>query len=166
MGTIFTVSLNFLEKLKRGEEHFLNDILFEIINTRNSFKVAVDNNGLIITKYESVTNNRDIIKTWIEMLSYNESSIETVNVDLNGLEDKDEVCLALCSNTNGAKQLIIHSNSSWNGNIDEENNVMYNGKKVRLFDKEEASDELNKHSSLAFIDSIFAGGNMKNVRNH
>lgn len=157
---VYTVSLNFLENLQPQEISYLGCILFCFTNEQNDCKMAVDKDGIILGKYRDVRKFPEIIKSWLDMLSYIPSSVERVGVDISGMSDSAEMCLALCSATNGSKKLIVYSMSSMTEQVDGENCVEYSGHKIKCIDKDEAKRELNVANVVNIMDSQYAEGNI------
>lgn len=162
---IYTVSLNLLENLKPAELPYLACILFCFTNEEQSAKLAVDKKQIILTRYKDYSHFGDIIKVWVDMLSNIPSSMESINVDLEGIEDSEQMCLALCSHTNGSKNMIVYSLASMNADIDEENCVTYNGHTIKILDRDEAKRVLNEHIVYNISNSQVAGRDIKKSSN-
>lgn len=162
---IYTVSLNLLENLKPTELPYLACILFCFTNEEQSAKLAVDKKQIILTRYKDYSHFGDIIKVWVDMLSNIPSSMESINVDLEGIEDSEQMCLALCSHTNGSKNMIVYSLASMNADIDEENSVTYNGQTIKILDRDEAKRVLNEHIVYNISNSQVAGRDIRKSSN-
>lgn len=160
---IYTVSLNFLENLEQSEMSYLGCILYCFTNEQHPDKLAVDKNKVILAKYIDVVDQRfaDIIKSWVDMLSYIPSSMEKIDVDLRNITNKEEMCLALCSSINGTKQMIVYSMASLNSVIDGDNCILYNGNKIKIFDRDEAKRILNENIVYNISHSQVAGRDIK-----
>lgn len=161
----FTVSMTLLEKVQLTELSYLACILFCFTNEQNCAKLAVDNNRVILSKYKEVSNNRDIIKTWLDLIANVPSSIEIIDVDLNDLDDSEKMCLSLCARTNGPKQMIVYSLSSLKSPVDNDYCIAFEGCKIRVLDKDEAKLKLNSQPNISIINSQVAGGNMNKSKN-
>jgi hypothetical protein len=162
---IYTVSLNLLENLKPAELPYLACILFCFTNEEQPAKLAVDKKQIILTHYKGYSKFGDIIKVWVDMLSNIPSSIESVNVDLDGIEDPEQMCLALCSHTNGSKNMIVYSLTSINADIDEDNCVNCNGHLVKILDRDEAKRVLNERIVYNISNSQVAGRDIRKSSN-
>lgn len=162
---IYTVSLNLFENLQSADLSYLACILFCFTNEENSAKLAVDKKHIILSRYKNFSRHGDIIRTWIDMLSNLPSSIELINVDLEGIADSEQICLALCSHTNGSKQMIVYSMASLKTDIDDDNCVSYNGHRVKILDRNEAKRVLNEHIVYNISNSQVAGRDIKKSSN-
>lgn len=164
---IYTVSLNFLENLEISEMSYIGCVLFCFSNNQHPDKLAVDKNKIILNKYIDVVDSRfaDIIRSWVDMLSYIPSSIEKIDVDLTEITDTEEMCLALCSSTKGSKQLIVHSIGLLESSVDASNCISYKGCTIKVLDKDEAKQLLNVNSVLNINRSVVAGGNICDTTN-
>ena len=162
---VYTVSLNLFENLQSADLSYLACILFCFTNEENPAKLAVDNKHIILSRYKDFSRHGDIIRTWIDMLSNLPSSIEKIDVDLEGLADLEQMCLALCSRTNGSKQMIVYSMASLKTDIDDDNCVNYNGHRIKILDRDEAKRALNEHIVYNISNSQVAGGDIKKSTN-
>lgn len=164
---IYTVSLNFLENLAPSEMSYLGCILSCFTNDQHPDKLAVDKNRIILDKYIDVVDERfaDIVKSWVDMLSYIPSSMEKIDVDLRNITNKEELCLALCSSINGTKQMIVYSMATLKADIDDDNCVSYNGHRIKILDRDEAKRVLNEHIVYNISNSQVAGRDIKKSSN-
>lgn len=164
---IYTVSLNFLENLEPSEMSYLGCILFCFTNEQHPDKLAVDKNKVILDKYKEVVHERfaDIIRSWVDMLSYVPSSMEKIDVDLRDITNKEDLCLELCSNINGTKKMIVYSMASLNSIIDGDNCITYNGHKIKFLDRDEAKRVLNENIVYNISNSQVAGRDIKKSSN-
>lgn len=162
---IYTLSLNFLENLKSSDLPYLACILFCFTNDEQPAKLAVDKKQIILTRYKDFSLYGDIIKMWIDLLSNIPSSMESINVDLEGIEDHEQMCLTLCSQTKGSKKMIVYSLNSINSDVDDDNCVSYNGHSIRLLDRDEAKRMLNEHVAYNISNSMVAGRDIKESTN-
>lgn len=162
---IYTISLNFIEKVQHSELHYLASILFRFTNEQNGAKLAVDKNNVILSKYKEIDQNRDIIKTWLDFVANIPSTIEKIDIDINGIKDSEEMCLSLCSHTNGSKKMIVYSRSSLKTSVDNDNCVTYDGNRIIILDKDEAKLELNGQNNISIVNSQIAGGDIKKSNN-
>lgn len=165
---VYTVSLNLLENLEDSEKPYMVSILFRLANDTQPDKIAVDKKMIIFTRYrEASCKFPDSVKTWLDFLSYAPSSlVEKIDVDLEGIDDSEEICLRLCSKTKGAKQMIVHSLGLVNADIDEDNCTIYNGCRIRILDKDEAKCALNPQIAYSINNSIVAGRDVNKSTNN
>ena len=91
---IYTVSLNFLENLKPNEMSYLGCILYCFTNDQHPDKLAVDKNRVILDKYIDAVDERfaDIVKSWVDMLSYIPSSMELYNYSWHRCKPDTGLC--------------------------------------------------------------------------
>jgi len=164
---IYTVSLNFLENLKPNEMSYLGCILYCFTNDQHPDKLAVDKNRVILDKYIDAVDERfaDIVKSWVDMLSYIPSSMEKIDIDLRCFTNKEEMCLALCSGINGTKQMIVYSMAALKTDIDDDNSVSYNGHRIKILDRDEAKRVLNENIVYNISHSQVAGRDIKKSQN-
>lgn len=159
---IYTISLDFLENIEEGEEHYYTSILFQLANEMTPFKVAVDRDMMVLEFYKNVKKHPEIIKSWLEHMSYSPSSFERISVDLSVESNMDNMLMKLCSAVNGNKQLIIYSKQNIPLEVDCNNCVEFQGKSIKLLDKDEARIKLNIMSFInnSYVNSQVAGGNL------
>ncbi len=164
---IYTVSLNFLDNLETSEMSYIGSVLFCFTNNQHPDKLAVDKNKIILNKYIDVVDSRfaDIVRSWVDMLSYIPSSIEKIDVDLTGITDNEEICLALCSGINGTKQMIVYSMAALKTDIDNDNCVSYHGHRIKILDRDEAKRVLNENIVYNISHSQVAGRDIKKSQN-
>lgn len=164
---IFIISLDFLENIKPENLHYLSDILFIFTNTNNDYKVAVDSGNEIWSMYHKVENNAEYIKIWLDLLTYIPNCTETINVDLKSVENVEDKFLELCANIRGKRQMIVYSKQNISLEVDCNDNVEYQGKKILLLDKEQARLILNDRNIINnnFINAQVAGGNINGAIN-
>ena len=162
---IYTVSLDFLDKIQPLELNYLASVLFCFTNEQQDAKLAVDENNVILSKYKEVSRNKDIVRVWLDFVAIIPSSIEKVDVDIRGIMDSEEMCLSLCSHTNGAKKMIVYSMSSLKVSVDNDNCVTYDSCRIKILDKDEAKLELNGQNNISIVNSQIAGGDIKKSNN-
>ena len=148
---IYTISTNFFKQLKAEEYSCLASILFQFSNTQADCKIAIDAQSLVLDKYRDITHGMfcaDIVRTWLELLSNISSSIEKCNVDLSNVADSEEMCVKVCSCVNGARNLIIHSFNSYPLPLEQDNSLLYDGKVIKVMDKDQAQLQLNNTAAI------------------
>lgn len=162
---IYTLSLNLFENLQLGDLSYLACILFCFTNEEHPAKLAVDKKHVILSKYRDFSRHGDIIRTWIDMLSNLSSTIESIDVDLEGEGDTEQMCLALCSRTNGPKQMIVYSLASLRTEVDDDGYISYNGCRIKVLDRDEAKRLLNEQHGIYISNSQVAGRDIKKSHN-
>lgn len=163
--SVFTVSINFLENIKQGELGYFASILYQFANPQNPAKIAIDKERTMLSRYRAINNHADQIKSWLDILSYVPSSTEIVNVDLKQIADSEELCYALCSKVNGAKQVIVHSLSSLRTPLSETNDIDYGATRLHIIDKDEAQILLNTSVATNIVNSVLVGGDANKIDN-
>ncbi len=71
--SVYTISPDLLKNIDKDEGIYLTDILFVFTQRTNPFKVSKDKNGNVIDSYLSVERNVDVIKTWLDLMSFKPS---------------------------------------------------------------------------------------------
>ena len=165
---IYTISLDFLENIEEGEEHYYTSILFQLANEMNPFKVAVDKNKEILDIYRNVKTNPEIISTWLDHMSYSPfPAFELIPVDLSTEINIDNKFMILCSAIKGNRQMIVYSIQNVHLDVDCNNCVEFQGKQIKLLDKDEARIRLNQNNVVYnnYNNSQVAGGDMTGAIN-
>lgn len=162
---IYTISLNLFENLQSADLSYLACILFCFTNEEHPAKLAVDKKHIILSKYKDFSRHGDIIRIWIDMLSNLPSNIERIDVDLEGEVDTEQMCLALCSRTNGPKQMIVYSLTSLKSEVDDNCCICHNGHRIKVLDRDEAKRYLNEQQVVYISNSQVAGRDIKKSQN-
>lgn len=148
---IYTISLDFLEKLERSEISYIGDILYTLSNTVNCNKIAVDKNKIILDIYkESESEVKDSIIQWCDYISKLSSPIfERTNADISDMTDRYDKCHEICKAINGRKNLIIHTYSTYPRPLSDDNSFMYDEEcEIHVFNKDDAKDDINRNQSV------------------
>jgi len=140
--SVYTISSDLLKSIESGEGVYLTDILFVFTNRSNPYKVAKDKGGHIIDLYQKVQNNGDIIKTWLDLMSFKPSPFETIDVDLKGIESEEIVFLKLCKETKSQNKLIVYTIQNINAHVCENCIVYFEGTSIHILDRDLARGEL------------------------
>lgn len=144
---IYTISLDFLEKLDRSERPYIGDILYVLSNTTNCDKIAVDKDKIILDFYKnSESELRDLIISWYDYISKLPSPIfEKTNADISNITDKYKICHEICKAINGCKNLIIHTYSTYPISLSDDNSFIYDEEcEIHVLDKDDAKDNINR----------------------
>lgn len=148
---IFTVSPDLLENIEEEEKIYLRDILFVFTNSGTQYKVAKDKKSEIIDIYRSIENNADIIKTWLELMSYQPARFEKIDVDLSDITCKETKFIELCNSTLNNKDLIVYSKQNFQKFICNNDFIEYKNQQIKVLDKDDANSILNNKQQTNFI---------------
>lgn len=143
---IYTISPCLMRNREQNELYFFRNILFPFVN--NGHKVALDQDGLVLSVYSQIERNQDIIQVWLNMMSYKPSKFETIPVKLDDILDESDKFLYLCKSTKGQHKMIVDSIQNMNCEVGKDNCVVVDDVKVRLLDRDEAVDELNSDAEI------------------
>ncbi len=160
--SVYTISPDLLRNIEKGEESYLRDILFIFTYGKNPFKVSNDKFGEVINSYLSVERNQEIIKTWLDLMSYKPSPFEYINVDLRNIDCEETKFLKLCKETKSQNKLIVYTTQNINKYTCENKIVFFESKAIYILDRDEATIELEhlstSNSGDTFINSQVAIG--------
>ena len=140
--SIYTITPDLLRNIEKDESFYMTDILFVFTNRSNTYKVSKDNNGEVINCYESITNNGEIIKTWLDLMSFKPSPFETIDVDLGGIQCEETKFLKICKETQNYNKLILYSSQNIRNYICNNNIVQFENKAIQILDRDQARQEL------------------------
>lgn len=130
-------------------------------------KVAVDSDGTVLDIYGNINSNRELIHTWLSLMSYKPSRFVAIPVCVSNIADEEQLFLTLCKSTNGQKKMIVGDIQNLQCNLDCNNCTIVDGEIVQIIDKDDAVSELAIHNnSTTIIDSILANGNVSNSNNN
>ena len=129
-------------------------------------KVAVDRDGTVLDIYGKISYNRELIHTWLSLMSYKPSRFVAIPVCVSGIADEEQLFLTLCKSTNGQKKMIVGDIQNLHCNLDCNNCTIVDGETVQMIDKDDAVNELAmQNNSTTIIDSILANGSVSNSNN-
>lgn len=106
---IYTISPDLLRNIEPGNGIYFSDILFVFSIRGNPYKITKDKHGEILNCYKTIKENSEIIKCWLDLMSYLPSPFETIDVDIRGIECEETKFLKICKETNGEKKLVLYS---------------------------------------------------------
>lgn len=161
---VHAISADFIRRLKISDSAY-TDVLFSYANTANEHKIIIDKKQKVFDVYKENCRNIEI-KTWVEfMFCYRRAKVEFVDVELDESLNDDEKFLKLCQYARGKKSLIVYSIQSSPYDIDDNNEIEFEGSKIPVMDKDSARQDLN--SNICAINSIVAINNsqISNVNN-
>ena len=144
----YTITPNLLSNIEKGETIYFTDILFPFTQRNNPIKVAKDKKGEVIKEYQKISKNADIIKTWLELMSFNPSPFEKIEVDIGNIKCIETKFIELCSKTIGSNNLIVYSSQLIKKFNCEENKINYNDRIINVLDRDFARQELNPKSTV------------------
>ncbi|MCF6402966.1 hypothetical protein L3C95_08785 [Chitinophaga filiformis] len=140
--SVYTISADLLANIEKDEGIYFTDILFVFTQRNNAFKVAKDKNGYIIDTYKKVINNGDIIKTWLDLMSFKPTPFETIDIDLSKINCDETKFLKICKETKGQNKLIVYTIQNIKNFECQDNTVIFENVAIRLIDRDLARKEL------------------------
>lgn len=149
--SLYTISPDFLSNVNKDEQTYLSNILFIFSNRNNSFKVAQDKNGEVISIYQAIQQNADIIKTWLEFMSFSPSTFEKIDVDISNIVCMETKFVKICKETKANNNLIVYSTQNISKFICLDKIINYEGVNIRIFDRDDANLELNRNTNNTYI---------------
>lgn len=141
---IFTISPDFLRDIASEEKTYFTDVLFVFTQRGNSFKVTKDKNGEVLSIYRSIEHNADIIKTWLELMSYTPSRFEKIDVDVSLIDCLETKFIKICKETKNEKKLIVYSKQNIKKFEAVDDTIEFENVKISVYDRDEAQVELNR----------------------
>lgn len=63
----------------------------------NNLKVCFDSSDHIVTQYNNMVQDKDLLNQWLKFISSQVSNFETIDVAINNLEDHKAIALQLCA---------------------------------------------------------------------
>jgi len=142
----YTISPDFLKTIDKEEQNYFSNILFVFTNRTNTFKITKDRNSEIISIYKSIPQNADIIKIWLELMSYSQSPFEKVDIDVSNIKCIETKFVKICKETKGSNNLIVYSAQNLSKFNCTEKKIEFEGVNINILDRDDASAELNKKS--------------------
>lgn len=140
---VYTILPDLLRNVKRTEGMYLTDILFVFSQKTNTFKVTRDINGDVLEIYKSIIENGEIIKTWLELMSYVPNSFEIINVDVSDIPEEETKFIKLCKETIGQNKIIVYSKQNIQNHTFKGPYIIFEDKAITVLDRDEAREELN-----------------------
>lgn len=141
--SIYTITPDFFNSIEKEEKHYLTNILFIFTNRNNTFKVTKDRNGEVLSIYKSIIPNADIIKTWLELMSFGPSPFEKIDVDISSINCVETKFMKICKETNGFNNLIVYSAQNITKFDCVNKTINYEGININILDRDDANVELN-----------------------
>jgi hypothetical protein len=162
---VYTVSPDLLRNIEKDDGIYLTDILFVFTQRANTFKIAKDRKGEVINCYQSIKANGEIIKTWLDLMSFNPSPFETIDVELDGLDCEETKFVKICKETQSQNKLITYTHQNLKKHSCRGGVVTFEGTDITVLDRDEAKQELTvvPKSGDTFINSQVAQNNSRIV---
>lgn len=139
---VYTISPDLLRNIDKNNGIYFTDILFVFTQRTNSYKVSNDKKGLVINSYLSIKKNGDIIKTWLDLMTFNPSPFEFIEVDLSGIDCEETKFLKLCKETKNQQKLILYTQQNLIKHKCENSFVLFEETAIKILDRDEARNEL------------------------
>ncbi len=162
---LYVISPCLLQDIK--DKQYYSKILF-VFASDNSLKVAIDNNGVLLSSYEAIAEkNKDItMMGWLDLMSKRPCSFERI-LEIGPGTDLNKVHLLVCSNIAGViKPMIVYTKQSFKHfEFISDNQILYEGDTITLFDRDEAIQKIDtKKICIDKIEgsSITMQGNVNN----
>lgn len=168
--SVYTISPDLLRNIEKDEGIYMTDILFVFTTRGNNFKVSKDRNGDVINSYREINNNGDIIRTWLDLMSFKPSPFYDVDVDLSQILCEETRFMKVCKEVKIQNKLIMYSHQNLKKYDCPNKQVNFENKIITVLDKDEAKNELTKTTLIGgdtIINSQVAkgGSNIKDSEN-
>lgn len=139
--SVYTISPNLLRNIN-SELKIFADILFIFTQTNNNKKVAIDKDGVIINHYASIIENKELISSWLGLMTYL-YNFEYIDLNIQNFCSCEETFyLKICKETQSQKKLITYSHQDIRKYTIIDNFVEFEQDKIEILDKSSASIEL------------------------
>lgn len=152
----YTISPDLLRSIPEDEAIYLTDILFVFTNRGNANKVSRDKKGDVLNCYTSVEQNKEVIKLWLDLMSFKPSPFETIDVEIEGIECEETKFLKVCKETANTKKLILYSPQNLTKFECIDGKVDFEKTTIQVLDRDEARIELQPGSGDTIINSQVA----------
>lgn len=147
---IYTISLDFLEKLERRDLLYIGSILYALSDPDYCNRIAVDKDHKILDFYNNTKSElKDFIIPWCEYISKLSSPIfEPTNADISDLTDSYNICHEICKAINGSRNLIIHTYSTYPRSLSDDHSFIYDDEcEIHVLDKDDAKKDIKRNQS-------------------
>ena len=167
---IYTLTTNLIENIPSTGIELFGSLLGVFTNIKSNHKLAIDKNKNLYILYANANVDTDLriqYAAWLDLFSKILDKVcEFIPVDVN-ITNKDQAFLDVASAINGSKNIIVYSrNNNCPYRCDGKNEVVHNGKKICVLDKDEAVSEINdKNNIITYGDnSPVINGNHNKVK--
>lgn len=140
--SVYTITPDLLRSIGEEDGIYLTDILFVFTSRNNPFKVAIDNNGVIIDYYKSVENNAETIAFWLNLMSFKPSPFELINVDLSNIDCEETKFMKVCKETLNQRKLVLYTYQNLVNFKCENGTVIFEDTVINILDRDIARNEL------------------------
>ncbi len=141
---IYTISPCVMRDCEPDDFICYSNLLFTFI--QGPHKVAIDNDGSVIDIYSSIEQHRDIIQTWLQLMSNTPNRFEKIPIKIVDIPNEFRKFLMLCKATKGQHRIIVNSMQGLDCEVGIDNSVEVEGTKVRILDRLEAEQEIRNYS--------------------
>lgn len=141
---VYTISPCIMRDSEPNDFLCYSNLLFTF--THGPHKVAIDKDGSIIDIYSRIEQHKDIIQTWLQLMSNTPRRFEKIPVNILDITDEFGKFLVLCKATKGQHKIIVNSIQNLDCEVDDDNCVDVDGVKVKILDRMEAEQEINIYS--------------------
>ena len=149
----YTLSECVLEHLDEGRQY--TSALLNIFAQENNYKIAIDAEEMIRTKYRLIAENqtddglRSAIISWMYLMTtFKPQKWEYFDV----VDKKNDIFLEVCCQTID-KALIVSSENKckWKNGISTDRLYSYNGTDIKILNKDDAIKELQETNTVKVI---------------
>jgi len=149
----YAISSCLLEKSTENKK-IVTSILHKIADDETPYKVVVDKYGVIIDIYEKIANNSNVhIASWLRTLTTHPEQIEYLDIKLDQIPNDLIKFLETAAKIRNDKKLILYSHNSMPEDINyiEGNRINYHDVFIRIYDSNEAINELNNNNGVTIM---------------
>lgn len=165
---VYTISPDLLRNIEKDEGVYFTDILFVFTQRANTFKIAKDRKGEVINCYQAIKTNGEIIKTWLDLMSFNPSPFEAIDIDLSGIDCEETKFIKICKETRSQNKLITYTHQNIKKHMCESGVITFESTAITVLDRDEARQELTviPKAGDTFINSQVAQNNSHITDSH
>lgn len=157
---VYTVSPDLLKNIDKEEGIYFSDILFVFSQKNNSFKAAKDKKGNILDIYTAIEKNKEIIATWLHLMTCQPSTFESIEVDLTNIDCEETIFMKICKETKNQKKFILYSQQNLRKHNCINNIVNFEDQAIEILDRDQARHELTaSKTGDVYINSQVAKNN-------
>lgn len=149
----YAISSCLVEKTSEDKK-IITGILNKIADDETPYKVVVDKGGVIFDIYERIANNNNVhVASWLRVLTRHPKQIEYLDIKLDANQSDIVKFLETASKIKNEKKLILYSHNLMPDYIKymKENKVSYNDEVIKIYDSNEAMQELNNHNGIIIM---------------
>lgn len=140
--SVYTISPDLLKHIDRDEGVYFTDILFVFTQRNNPFKVAKDKDGHVIDAYQRIDKNSEVIKTWLDLMTFKPSTFETIDVNLGEIDCEETMFVKICKETKGQNKLIVYTIQNLKKFECQESIIYFEDTAIQVLDRDVAKGEL------------------------